>query len=75
MERMFAAPFIAQLGKGHVDSVFSMTVDPESLSRVASGSADGVVKIWDLTSREEMVSLTVFGSLRETCHCAHGGYG
>ncbi|KAI4172531.1 MAG: hypothetical protein LQ346_008588 [Caloplaca aetnensis] len=54
LERMFAAPFIAQLGKGHVDGVYSMAKDPESLERFASGSGDGVVKVWDLTSREEI---------------------
>lgn len=51
---MFAAPFIAQLGNGHVDGVYSMAKDPESLKHFASGSGDGVVKIWDLTNREEM---------------------
>jgi DDB1- and CUL4-associated factor 13 len=54
MERMFAAPFIAQLGKGHVDGVYTMAKDPISLQRFASGSGDGIVKVWDLTSREEI---------------------
>ncbi|KAI9827119.1 MAG: hypothetical protein M1819_007010 [Sarea resinae] len=54
LERMFAAPFIAQLGKGHVDGVYTMAKDPGSLERFASGSGDGVVKVWDLTSREEI---------------------
>ena len=53
LERMFAAPFLAQLGKGHVDGVYAMAKDPESLDRFASGSGDGVIKVWDLTSREE----------------------
>ena len=53
LERMFAAPFIAQLGKGHVDGVYAMAKDPESLQHFASGSGDGVIKIWDLPSREE----------------------
>ena len=51
---MFAAPFIAQLGKGHVDGVYAMAKDPQSLQRFASGSGDGVVKVWDLTDREEV---------------------
>ncbi|KAI4092038.1 MAG: hypothetical protein LQ344_003693 [Seirophora lacunosa] len=54
LERMFAAPFIAQLGKGHVDGVYTMAKDPQSLERFASGSGDGVVKVWDLSSREEI---------------------
>lgn len=54
MERMFAQPFIAQLGEGHVDGVYSMAKDPNSLERFASGSGDGVVKVWDLSSREEV---------------------
>ncbi|KAL8867140.1 MAG: hypothetical protein Q9174_005853 [Haloplaca sp. 1 TL-2023] len=54
LERMFAAPFIAQLGRGHVDGVYTMAKDPGSLERFASSSGDGVVKIWDLTSREEI---------------------
>lgn len=58
LERMFAAPFIAQLGKGHVDGVYTMAKDPQSLQRFASGSGDGVVKVWDLTSREEIWNST-----------------
>ncbi|TVY59668.1 Protein sof1, partial [Lachnellula suecica] len=54
MEKMFAAPFVAQMGKGHVDGVYTMAKDPNSLQRLASGSGDGVVKVWDLTSREEI---------------------
>ena len=51
---MFAAPFVAQLGRGHVDGVYTLAKDPSSLDRFASGSGDGVLKVWDLPSREEV---------------------
>ena len=51
---MFAAPFIAQLGKGHVDGVYTIGKDPTSLDHFASGSGDGVLKVWDLTNQEEV---------------------
>lgn len=54
MERMFASPFVAQLGKGHVEGVTIMAKDPNSLERFASGSGDGVIKVWDLPTREEI---------------------
>ena len=54
LERLFAAPFVAQLGQGHVDGVYTMAKDPGSLDRFASGSGDGVVKIWSLGNREEI---------------------
>lgn len=54
MERLFAAPFLGQMGDGHVDGVYSMAKDPGSLDRFASGSGDGVVKVWDLPTREEI---------------------
>jgi DDB1- and CUL4-associated factor 13 len=54
MERMFASPFVTDLPPGHVDGVYSMSVDSVSLERLASGSGDGVVKVWDLPSRQEV---------------------
>lgn len=57
LERMFAQPFIAQLGKGHVDGVYCMAKNPRNLSAIASGSADGIVKAWDLVSRGEEFSV------------------
>lgn len=54
LERMHAAPFVGQLGRGHVDGLYSMAKDPNSLERFASGSGDGVVKVWDLTDRDEV---------------------
>ena len=54
LERIFASPFVAQLGKGHVDGVYKLAKDPSALDRFASGSGDGVVKVWDLPSRDEV---------------------
>lgn len=54
---MFAAPFVAQLGDGHVDGVYSLTKDPHSLNVIASGSGDGEVKIWDLAERKELLTV------------------
>jgi DDB1- and CUL4-associated factor 13 len=53
---MFAAPFIGDFGRGHVDGVYSMAKDPKSLEHFASGSGDGVVKVWDLSTRGEVWS-------------------
>ncbi|KAI1329258.1 WD40 repeat-like protein [Xylariaceae sp. FL0255] len=58
LERMFAAPFIAQLGNGHVDGVYTFAKDPSNLTRFASGAGDGVIKCWDLTSRDEVWATT-----------------
>ncbi|KAK3068230.1 Protein sof1 [Teratosphaeriaceae sp. CCFEE 6253] len=54
LDRMFAAPFVAQLGRGHVDGVYTLAKDPNALDRFASGSGDGVLKVWDLPSQEEV---------------------
>ena len=54
LERLFAKPFVGQLGSGHVDGVYSMAVDATSLERVASGSGDGTVKVWDLGGKDEI---------------------
>ncbi|KAL6855328.1 Protein sof1 [Amphichorda felina] len=54
LERMHAAPFVGQLGRGHVDGVYSLAKDPNSLERVASGSGDGVVKVWDVAQKDEI---------------------
>jgi WD repeat and SOF domain-containing protein 1 len=45
---------VADLGRGHVDGVYTIAKDPKSLERFASGSGDGVVKVWDLPSQEEV---------------------
>ncbi|KAF2747145.1 U3 small nucleolar RNA associated protein-like protein [Sporormia fimetaria CBS 119925] len=54
MERMFAQPFLGSFEPGHVDGVYAFAKDPESLDHFASGSGDGVVKVWSLTDRQEM---------------------
>lgn len=54
VDRMFAKPFLCSLGRGHVDGVYVIANDPTSLERFASASGDGIVKVWDLPSREEI---------------------
>ncbi|KAJ4346497.1 Protein sof1 [Didymosphaeria variabile] len=54
MERMFAQPFLGDFEPGHVDGVYSLAKDPESLENLASGSGDGIVKVWDQGSRKEI---------------------
>jgi WD repeat and SOF domain-containing protein 1 len=74
MERMFAKPFIAQLGNGHIDGVYSFAKDLRRLDRVASGSGDGEVKIWDLTNQKEVMAVRAHeGVVKGMCFTSVGG--
>jgi WD repeat and SOF domain-containing protein 1 len=56
MERMFAQPFVGQLGDGHRDGIYSIAKNFSTTNQVASGSGDGVIKYWNMTTRQETVS-------------------
>ncbi|KAK0521276.1 Protein sof1 [Tilletia horrida] len=51
LNRLFAKPFVASLGDGHIDGVYALATDPLRLSALASGSGDGEVRLWDLTQQ------------------------
>ncbi|EDO19027.1 hypothetical protein Kpol_2002p99 [Vanderwaltozyma polyspora DSM 70294] len=56
LERMFAKPFIGQLGYGYRDGVYCIAKNYNSLNKLAAASADGVVKYWNMSTREELCS-------------------
>jgi DDB1- and CUL4-associated factor 13 len=73
LERYFAKPFIAQLGNGHIDGVYQIAKNGRILSAVASGSGDGVVKAWDLVSREHVFSVRAHdGGVNGLCYTVDG---
>eukprot|EP00767_Chilomastix_cuspidata_P008415 gnl/Chilomastix_cuspidata/966.p1 GENE.gnl/Chilomastix_cuspidata/966~~gnl/Chilomastix_cuspidata/966.p1 ORF type:complete len:462 (-),score=227.66 gnl/Chilomastix_cuspidata/966:821-2206(-) len=57
MSRMFAQPFVAAMNDHH-DGVYALAVHPFEQTLVASGSADGEVRIWDMSTRETLHRLT-----------------
>lgn len=56
LERMFAKPFIGQLGYGHRDGCYVIAKNYSALNSMASASADGVVKYWNMSTRKELCS-------------------
>lgn len=56
MERMFAKPFVGQLGNGHRDGIYTISKNFKVLNKLATGSADGVIKYWDLSMQQEIAS-------------------
>lgn len=56
LERMFAQPFVCQLGKGHIDGVYAIAKNLQSVNRVATASGDGVIKYWNIGAQEEVSS-------------------
>jgi WD repeat and SOF domain-containing protein 1 len=57
MDRMFAKPLMGNFGYGHRDAVMCSAVSRRSLLPLVSGSADGVIKLWDLSTRKEVVEI------------------
>jgi DDB1- and CUL4-associated factor 13 len=58
LDRMFAKPLLGNLGHGHLDAVTASATSRRALVPFVSGAADGQVKLWDLTSRTEVATLT-----------------
>eukprot|EP01103_Thecamoeba_quadrilineata_P008516 TRINITY_DN18253_c0_g1_i1.p1 TRINITY_DN18253_c0_g1~~TRINITY_DN18253_c0_g1_i1.p1 ORF type:complete len:459 (-),score=61.34 TRINITY_DN18253_c0_g1_i1:166-1512(-) len=56
LERVFAKPFISALS-GHNDGVFSLARDPTTVNVLLSGSCDGEVKIWHLSTHTAIHSI------------------
>lgn len=57
LDRLFAKPFIGQL-EGHRDGVYALAKDPKALARMASGSGDGEVRVWELGAQSCVMALT-----------------
>jgi WD40 repeat protein len=55
LRRLFQVRQLATLS-GHADSVLTVAFSPDG-SRIASGSDDGLVKVWDSQSRAEVLTL------------------
>lgn len=73
LERMFAKPFVGQLGDGHRDGVYCLARNFRTTNEVASGAGDGVVKYWDMTSRDEIASIRAHhGMVTGLCVCDAG---
>lgn len=55
LEKIFAKPFVRGLS-GHSEPVTKIAAHPERLSWLASSSMDGIVKLWDLKTGNEIAS-------------------
>mmetsp|Transcript_5834 Transcript_5834/g.5770 ORF Transcript_5834/g.5770 Transcript_5834/m.5770 type:complete len:462 (-) Transcript_5834:13-1398(-) len=68
MERMFAQPFVGQLGDGHRDGIYSIARNFSTTNQIATGSGDGVIKYWDMTLRDEVISFKAhYGMVSGLC--------
>ncbi|SCU85838.1 LADA_0D10110g1_1 [Lachancea dasiensis] len=68
MERMFAKPFVGQMGHGHRDGIYTIAKNYNVLNKLATASADGVVKYWNMSTREEICSFKAhYGLIHGLC--------
>lgn len=75
LERMFAQPFIGQLGDGHRDGVYFIAKNYQATNQIASGSGDGIIKYWNLTDRLETASFKAhYGMVSGICIYANKMY-
>ncbi|GAA96704.1 uncharacterized protein L969DRAFT_245917 [Mixia osmundae IAM 14324] len=56
MDRMFAKPFVASL-EAHAEGVYSLARDPERLGVMASGGAEGEIKLWSLPTQSSLLTV------------------
>ncbi|KAH3899352.1 probable Protein SOF1 [Saccharomycodes ludwigii] len=56
LERMFAKPFIGQLGYGHRDGVYHIAKNYHILNQISTGDGEGIIKFWNLNDRTEKLS-------------------
>jgi WD repeat and SOF domain-containing protein 1 len=56
VDRILAKPFLGALS-GHKDGVYCMAKHPTSLSHLISGSADGEIILWNVSTQKSVVQV------------------
>jgi WD40 repeat protein len=56
LDRVFAKPFVAALS-GHLEGVYCMAKHSSHLSCLLSGSCDGEIRVWNLSSQRCVLSV------------------
>ena len=51
LDKVFAKPFCGAF-EGHSDGILSIAKNVQNLKQMASGAADGEIRIWDCPSRK-----------------------
>jgi WD repeat and SOF domain-containing protein 1 len=51
LERMFSKPFLFQL-EGHTDSIYTMAKHSEDINKIATGSFNGQILVWNINSQK-----------------------
>ncbi|EFA80999.1 hypothetical protein PPL_05834 [Heterostelium album PN500] len=72
LDKVFAKPFITSL-HGHTDGIFTMIRHPTQVNCFASGSCDGVIKLWNLSTMNERTTIQSHdGFVRGICFTNNG---
>lgn len=72
LDKVFAKPFIASLS-GHSDGIYTMCKHPTKLSVLLTGACDGELKVWSLSSKQCLTSVTAHtGFIRGLCMNSEG---
>ena len=57
LDKVFAKPFAGAL-EGHSDGITSLAKNSKDLKKIASGAADGEIRLWDCPSRKALRVMT-----------------
>jgi WD repeat and SOF domain-containing protein 1 len=73
MDKIFAKPFVGNLS-GHTDGISCMSKSPIVLTNFISGSFDGEIRFWDLSTRKTVFNIDAHPKIVKGLAFSHTGH-